>query len=75
MLEYIFVVDAGTGDNHSAVAIQASNRRLHVSERNIYLGSAFGEPVFFGAGVLRDVHAVEDLRHNFCAVFRHVLRN
>lgn len=75
MLEHISIVDAGTCDNHSAVAFQTSNRSLHVGERTVYLGFAICKPVFFSASVLRDVHAVEDLRYNLRAVFRHVLRN
>ena len=75
LLEYLFAFGNRADDNHRAVAIQNSNRLVHVGERNFYLGSAFCEPDFFGASFLRDVHADEDLRHNLCAVLRHVLGN
>ena len=61
MIEYIFTVDNRVADNNRAIAIQTSNRRLHVGERTVYMGSAICEPVFFGASDLRNVHAVEDL--------------
>ena len=48
---------------------------MHVGERNFYLVDAFGESNFFGASVLRNFYLVENIRHNFCAVFRNVLGN
>ena len=60
-LEYIFTVDAGTSDNHRAVAVQNTNRLVHVGKWNFYLGFAFGKPNFFVASLLRDFHAIEDL--------------
>lgn len=75
MIEYIFAVDNRIADNNCAVAIQTSNRRLHVGERTVYLGFAVGKPVFFSASILRDVHLAANLRYNFRAVFRNVFGN
>ena len=75
LIEYIFAVDNRVADNNRAIEIQTSNRRLHVGERTVYLGFAFGKPIFFGASILRDVHAIANLRYNFRVVFRNVFGN
>lgn len=74
-VEHIFTFNNRVGNNHRAVAIQNTNRRVHVSERNFYLVDTFSKPDFFSASLLRDVHAVAHLRYNFRALFRYVLRN
>ena len=41
--EYIFNFGNRFADNHRAVEIQNSNRRLYVGERNFYLGGRIGK--------------------------------
>ena len=73
--EYLFAFGNRAVDNHCAIAIQNPNRRMHVSERIIYLAYAVGESNFIVASVLRDVHIVAHLRYNFRAVLRNVFGN